>query len=139
MPCETALFHRRRQPARGRLHAKGRIAADPVDLGPSRRPTRKTLPSSIERCGGPPRRRRLRSPSRVADTALSQKRLARTRTRSQSTTHPKRADNQIDRARVLEVRIHLPPAESQQTFGSCAPFKRWRDPDKREDLNRALP
>src|SRR5215469_4578497 len=24
--------------------AKGRIAADPVDLGPSRRPTRKTLP-----------------------------------------------------------------------------------------------
>src|SRR5215469_1236424 len=89
MPCETALFHRRRQPARGRLHAKGRIAADPVDLGPSRRPTRKTLPSSIERCGGPPRRRRLRSPSRVADTALSQKRLARTRTRSQSTTHPK--------------------------------------------------
>src|SRR5262249_15178315 len=30
-----------------------------------------------------------RSPSRVADTALSQKRLARTRTRSQSTTHPK--------------------------------------------------
>ena len=48
-----------------------------------------TLPSSIERCGGPPRRRRLRSPRGVADTALSQKRLARTRTRSQSTTHPK--------------------------------------------------
>jgi hypothetical protein len=27
-------------------------------------------------------------------------------------------DNQMHRARVLEVRIHLPPAESQQTFGS---------------------
>jgi len=31
-----------------------------------------------------------------------------------------RSDNQLDRARVLEVRIHLPPAESQQTFG---PFR----------------
>jgi len=29
-----------------------------------------------------------------------------------------RGDNQVDRARVLEVRIHSPPAVSQQTFGS---------------------
>ena len=28
-------------------------------------------------------------------------------------------DNQIHRARVLEVRIHLPPAESLRTIGSC--------------------
>jgi hypothetical protein len=28
------------------------------------------------------------------------------------------SDNQIDRARVLEVRIRSPPAESYQTFGS---------------------
>src|SRR5215813_1318968 len=71
--------------------AKGRIAADPVGaIAPATRcSTRKTLPSSIERCGGPPRRRRLTSPSRVADTALSQKRLAGTRTRSQRTTYPK--------------------------------------------------
>src|ERR1700752_3406059 len=39
--------------------------------------------------GGPPRGRRLRSPTPVADTPLYEKRLARTRTRSQSTTHPK--------------------------------------------------
>src|ERR1700746_2744614 len=39
--------------------------------------------------GGPPRGRRLRSPTPVADTPLYAKRLARTRTRSQSTTHPK--------------------------------------------------
>jgi len=32
----------------------------------------------------------------------------------------KRGDNPVYRARVLEVRIHLPPAESQQTFGSWA-------------------
>ena len=30
----------------------------------------------------------------------------------------KEGDNQIDRDRVLEVRIHSPPAESQQTFCS---------------------
>jgi hypothetical protein len=29
-----------------------------------------------------------------------------------------RTDNQTDRARVLEVRIHSPPAVSLQTFGS---------------------
>jgi hypothetical protein len=78
MPCETDLYFTvedsRREIARmqraelRRSHRFGAIApANPV-----------TLPSSIERCGGPPRRRRLRSPSRVADTALSQKRLART-------------------------------------------------------------
>ena len=31
----------------------------------------------------------------------------------------KRGDNQVYRARVLEVRIHLPPAESQQQTGGC--------------------
>jgi hypothetical protein len=29
-----------------------------------------------------------------------------------------KGDNQLHRARVLEVRIQSPPAESQQTFGS---------------------
>ena len=65
--------------------------------------------------GGPPQGRRLRSPGPVADTALYQKRLARTVPDSKYNP-PKRADNQIDRARVL----HLPPAESPQTFGSCS-------------------
>jgi len=32
-------------------------------------------------------------------------------------------DKQIHRARVLQVRIHLPPAESQQTFGSARLFR----------------
>jgi hypothetical protein len=78
--------------------------------------TRKMLPSSIKRCGGPPRRRRLRSPSRVADTALSQKRLARTRTRSQSTTHPKAPTTRLTAPAYwkfesisLERRVRLSP------------------------------
>jgi hypothetical protein len=66
--------------------------------------------------GGPPQGRRLRSPSPVADTALYQKRLARTAPDGKHNP-PKRADNQIDRAGVLEVRIHLPPPKSQRTFG----------------------
>jgi hypothetical protein len=37
---------------------------------------------------------------------------------SQATGRVKGRDNQLHRARVLEVRIHLPPAASQQTFGS---------------------
>src|SRR6516164_3459653 len=69
------------------------MAADPVDLGPSRRQPgaqlgRRCLDRS-SRAAGRPEAGWPRSPSRVADTALSQKRLARTRTRSQSTTHPK--------------------------------------------------
>src|ERR1700740_1544445 len=39
---------------------------------------------------------------------------------------PKRADNQIDRARVLEVRIHLPPAESPCLAGFRPPTSRSR-------------
>ena len=35
---------------------------------------------------------------------------------SQATGRVKRRDNQLHRARVLEVRIQSPPAESQQTF-----------------------
>jgi len=37
---------------------------------------------------------------------------------SQATGRVKKRDNQLHRARVLEVRIQSPPAESQQTFGS---------------------
>src|SRR5215470_5244008 len=41
------------------------------------------------------------------------------RTESSRATGPqKRGDNQTHRARVLEVRIHLPPAGSQRTFSS---------------------
>src|SRR5215831_20817394 len=55
----------------------------------------------------------------VADTALYQKRSPGPHPIAKHNP-PKRADNQIDRARVLEVRIHLPPALSQQTTGSSA-------------------
>jgi hypothetical protein len=37
-----------------------------------------------------------------------------------------RDDNQVDRARVLEVRIHFPPPVSQQTFGSSHDDARYR-------------
>jgi hypothetical protein len=37
---------------------------------------------------------------------------------SQATGRVKRRDNQLHRARVLEVRIQSPPAESLRTFGS---------------------
>ena len=39
---------------------------------------------------------------------------------SQATGRVKRRDNQLHRARVLEVRVQPPPAESQQNFGSGA-------------------
>jgi len=39
---------------------------------------------------------------------------------SQATGRVKRHDNQLHRARVLEVRIQSPPAESPQTIGSSA-------------------
>ena len=35
---------------------------------------------------------------------------------SQAAGYDKRGDRQIDRARVLEVRIHSPPAESHANF-----------------------
>jgi hypothetical protein len=35
---------------------------------------------------------------------------------SQAAGYDKRSDKQIDRARVLEVRIHLPPPASLRTF-----------------------
>ena len=38
---------------------------------------------------------------------------------SQATGRVKRRDNQLHRARVLEVRIQSPPAESPRTIGSC--------------------
>src|ERR1700751_5532611 len=63
--------------------------------------------------GGPPRGRRLRSPSPVADTARCTRSASHGPHRIAKHNPPKRADNQMDRARVLEVRIHLPPAESQ--------------------------
>src|SRR5215831_18728956 len=49
--------------------------------------------------------------------------------RKKSAQPPKRSDNQIDRARVLEVRIHLPPAESRANFGT-----RLRYPDNRHPV-----
>jgi Winged helix DNA-binding domain len=39
----------------------------------------------------------------------------------------KRGDNQVYRARVLEVRIHLPPGESPQTFSSVSAARLPRD------------
>src|SRR5215469_7539806 len=39
------------------------------------------------------------------------------RTRSQKHNPPKRADNEIDCARVLEVRIQFSPAEVERTLG----------------------
>jgi hypothetical protein len=41
---------------------------------------------------------------------------------SQATGRVKGRINQLHRARVLEVRIQSPPAESQQTFGSSSKF-----------------
>ena len=80
--------------------------------------------------GGPPRGRRLRSPGPVADTALYQKRLARTAP-DRKHNPPKRANNQIDRAGVLEVRIHLPPAASLQTLGPSPQQGAIRSPARR--------
>jgi hypothetical protein len=60
--------------------------------------------------GGPPRGRRLRSPSPVADPRCTRGASPGPHPIAKHNP-PKRADNQIDRARVLEVRIHLPPAE----------------------------
>ena len=55
---------------------------------------------------------------------------------------PKRADNQIDGARVLEVRIHLAPADSQCLDGIRVPssrsqgFPRVRRPENSRPASR---
>ena len=46
-----------------------------------------------------------------------------------------RGDNQVDRARVLEVRIHSPPAKSQQQTR----FRHFRHGDFRGARNAAAP
>ena len=66
----------------------------------------------------------------VADTALYQKRLARTAP-DRKHNPPKRANNQIDRAGVLEVRIHLPPAANPLTLGPSPQQGAIRSPARR--------
>ena len=54
----------------------------------------------------------------VAETRGMRRRRDSSRIEPAEQTIRKGSDNQIDRARVLEVRIQSSPAESQQTFGS---------------------
>jgi len=79
---------------------------------------------------GPSKIRRCASPARIAASAVGSTPLGcrssccpkteRAPRPVPSFRRHKRGDNQIDRTRVLEVRIQSPPAVSQQTTGSSA-------------------
>ena len=86
-------------------------------LHPQRRPWRHEVsayqPASEQRATARPA---ARCPARRCVRAMKRSRAEQ------------RGDNQVDRARVLEVRIHSPPAESPQTIGSSAVASRKPSP-----------
>ena len=94
----TCAGKSRRHSARRRRGSAGRFATD----------------SPLERAGFEP------SVQRCARTGRTGTAVPRSDRRRPSTQPGARkgATTQVHRARVLQVRIHLPPAESLQTFGS---------------------
>ena len=104
-------------PARPHPRRRSRVR-DQLRSRAEQRSSLQVEPNRAHQRGGPPQGRRLRSPSPVADTARCTRSASPGPHRIAKHNPPKWADNQTDRARVLDVRIHLPPAGSQQTFGS---------------------
>jgi hypothetical protein len=99
-----------------------------ADASPAAIGSRRSL-QSRPACGSVGRSYRSQTPRNglTAHDKRAEPRLPATARRpSQAAGYDKRSDKQIDRARVLEVRIHLPPAVSQQrtvpAAGQRAPF-----------------